>query len=265
MLGNHRLMCGDSTNLENVLALMGDCKCDLLLTDPPYNVDVSNSKGMTIKNDNLESYEFNNFLDKCFYCASEVMRKGASFYVWHASSTQRDFENSLNKVGLEVRQQLIWVKNSFNLGRQDYQWRHEPCFYGWKEGKHYFHRKRNKSTVIDDSLDLDAMSADELRELVKNIDSTVIYEDKPKENTVHPTMKPIALMIKQIQNSSRVGDKVLDLFGGSGSTLIACEELNRQCFMMEYDPKYVDVIIERWEQFTGKKAVLESEMLAYTE
>lgn len=249
-------MCGDSTNLENVLLLMNGSKCDLLLTDPPYNVAVKNSKGLTIENDNLKSNEFNNFLDKCFYCAYEVMRDGASFYVWHASSTQRDFENAMNKAGLEVRQQLIWVKNSFNLGRQDYQWRHEPCFYGWKEGKHYFHRKRNKSTVIDDSLEIDTMEVDELRALIKSIDETVIYEDKPKENTVHPTMKPISLMIRQIQNSSKVGNKVLDLFGGSGSTLIACEELNRQCYMMEYDPKYVDVIIERWEQFTGKKARL---------
>lgn len=249
-------MCGDSTKIEDVRLLMNGVKCDLLLTDPPYNVAVSNSQGMTIENDNLSPDEFNNFLDKCFDCAYEVMRDGAAFYIWHASSTQRDFENALNKSGLEVRQQLIWVKNQFNIGRQDYQWRHEPCFYGWKDGKHYFHKKRNKSTVFDDTLELETMGTDELRELIKNIVNTVIYADKPTSNSEHPTMKPIPLMVKQIQNSSRVGDKVLDLFGGSGSTLIACEELNRQCYVMEYDPKYVDVIIKRWETLTGEKAVL---------
>lgn len=256
LLGSHRLMCGDSTDLDNVRELMGGDKVDLVLTDPPYNVNVSNSNGLTIENDNLEDEEFYKFLVSAFKCAVDSMKDGAGFYIWHGSNTQRTFENALNESGLRVRQQLIWVKNAFIIGGQDYQWKHEPCFYGWKEGSHYFCRSRRKATVIDDSMKLELMNAEELREIIKSIDSTVIYENRPKENKEHPTMKPISLMMRQIKNSTKKYDKVLDLFGGSGSTLIACEQLGRSCYMMEYDPKYVDVIIKRWEDFTGKKAVL---------
>lgn len=161
---------------------------------------------------------------------------------------------------MEIRQQLIWVKNIFALGRQDYQWRHEPCMYGWKEGAaHYFINSRNESTVYDDQPDLDKITKAEAVDLLRKIYDTepqsVIREKKPAASKLHPTMKPVGLIGYQVANSSRRGDKVLDLFGGSGTTMIACEQLGRRCYMMEYDPHYCDVIIDRWETFTGKKAV----------
>lgn len=160
-----------------------------------------------------------------------------------------------------MRQVLVWVKNSIVLGRQDYQWKHEPCLYGWKEGAgHYFVDDRTQATVIDDSIDLRKLKKDEMLRMLQAIYSdkastTVLYENKPTVNDLHPTMKPVKLLARQIRNSTRPGDLVLDVFGGSGSTLIACEQLNRTCFINELDPRYVDVIIDRWERFTGEKAV----------
>ena len=163
---------------------------------------------------------------------------------------------------MQIRQQLIWVKNTFALGRQDYQWRHEPCMYGWKDGAaHYFTNSRTESTVVDDSPDLDHLTKAEAIELLRAIyegavATTIIKENKPTASKLHPTMKPVALIGYQVANSSRRGETVLDLFGGSGTTLIACEQLGRKCRMMEYDPHYCDVIIDRWEKFTGQKAIL---------
>lgn len=262
-LGDHRLMVGDSTSRQDVEELCNGDAMDLVVTDPPYNVAIENSQGMTIENDDMDSANFQEFLTAAFENMSDHLKAGGAFYIWYASRTHMDFEQSLNNAGLEVREQLIWNKNSLVLGRQDYQWKHEPCLYGWKDGaSHYFTNNRTLTTVIDDEeIDLDAMKKDELKALVQRIlgtypDVTVINEKKPAKNDLHPTMKPIRLIARLVKNSSRTRENVLDLFGGSGSTLIACEQLNRKCFMMEYDPRYADVIIDRWEQQTGQKAVL---------
>lgn len=261
-LGNNILMCGDSTNPDDVEKLMNGNIADLVVTDPPYNVNISNSEGMTIENDNMDSNEFYNFLLAAFNNMSNALKEGGAFYVWFASREHINFESALKENNMTVRQELIWVKNSLVLGRQDYQWKHEPCLYGWKDGDgHYFIDDRSQSTVIEDKgLDFDNMKKDEAIELLKKIyndgiSTTVIHEDKPKKNDLHPTMKPLNLLARLIKNSSEKEQIVLDLFGGSGSTLITCEQLNRKCFMMEYDPIYVDTIIQRWEDFTGHKAV----------
>ena len=260
-LGNHVLMCGDSTSQDDVCHLMSGAIADLVVTDPPYNVNVSNSKGMTIENDNMQSEKFYEFLSKAFSNMNLYLKEGGAFYVWYASSEHINFETALNSAGLHVRQQLIWVKNQFILGRSDYHWQHEPCLYGWKGGSgHYFVYDRTQSTIIEDKpIDYDNLSKEEVVKMLKKVysaqlPSTIIRENKSLENNLHPTMKPINLMAKLIRNSSEKSEIVLDLFGGSGSTLIACEQLNRKCYMMEYDPRYADAIIERWEKYTGRKA-----------
>lgn len=261
-LGNHRLMCGDSTQKEDVMRLMDNQVADMLLTDPPYNVNISNSDGMTIENDNMSDDNFKQFLNAAFQTASASLKKGGAFYIWHGDSETVNFRNACEDNELSVRQCLIWVKNGFNFGRQDYKWKHEPCLYGWKNGaSHYFIDEFNNPTVIEDNLNIDLLKKEELKKLVEDllsdrVPTTIIHEDKPLKNDKHPTMKPINLLSFQIKNSSKKEEIVLDLFGGSGSTLISCEQLNRKCYMMEYDPKYVDVIIDRWETLTGNKAVL---------
>lgn len=232
-LGRHRLMCGDSTNKSDVKELMGGYQADLLLTDPPYNVDYTRKTktAMKIVNDHLKDDDFYKFLYSAFDCAKENMKDGAAYYVWYASSQAINFRRALNDAGMKVRQQLIWEKNQIVIGRQDYQWQHEPCLYGWNEdGSHAWYSDRKQSTVL--------------------------HFDKPQRSDLHPTMKPIPLFDYQIKNSSKSGDIVLDLFGGSGTSIMACEQDGRTCYTMEFDPKYVDVIINRWEEFTGEKAKL---------
>lgn len=243
-LGKHRLMCGDSTDPDMVAQLMGGEKADMLCTDPPYNValgydltDFDKEKrnkrkdGLVIANDDMDENEFIEFLVKAFVNARESIRAGAAFYIWHASNTEMDFMTALKEAGMKLRQVLIWNKSSFTFGRQDYQWKHEPCLYGWKDGaSHYFVDDHTQSTVLD--------------------------EKRPTSSKEHPTMKPVKLMERLILNSTKPKESVLDLFGGSGTTLMACEELGRKCFMMEYDPHFVDVIINRWETATGQKALL---------
>ena len=258
-LGNHVLMCGDSTSFIDLNLLLDGEEVDLFLTDPPYNINISNSQGMTIENDNMNKEKFVKFLSEAFKCADRAMKDGAAFYVWYADTSAAEFHKACNNIGWQIRENLIWVKSQFILGRQDYQWRHEPCLYGWKDGAaHYFIKDRTQSTIIDDSVSLETMTEDDLREYVKSLIeySSVLYEKKPTVNDNHPTMKPLKLMGRLIKNSSKKNDIVLDLFGGSGSTLIACEQLGRSCYMMELDPKYVDVIIKRWEKETGQEAVL---------
>ena len=260
-LGKHRLMCGDSTKESDVKKLMDGELADLLFTDPPYNVAIENSQGMTIENDDMEQAEFRKFLIEAFKGANNSLKEGGAFYVWYASREHINFESALNHVGLRVREQLIWVKNSFTFGRQDYKWKHEPCLYGWKEGAaHYFVEEFNHPTVIEDMLDFDKMRKDEMKKLLQDIYSekvatTVIHEDKPLKNDLHPTMKPLKMCGELIRHSSRKEELVLDLFGGSGSTLIVCEQINRRCNMMEYDERYATVIVDRWEKLTKKKAV----------
>lgn len=235
----------------------------MLLTDPPYNVNYEGSTGMKIKNDNMADADFQRFLVDAFDTANENMREGAAFYIWHADSEGYNFREACCTAGWTIRQCLIWNKNALVMGRQDYQWKHEPCLYGWKDGAgHYFIDSRKETTVIEDQKpNIKKMKKEEMAKLLEEIFSdkvstTIINEDKPLVNDMHPTMKPIKLMARLIKNSSQKEETVLDIFGGSGSTLIACEQLDRTCCMMEYDPKYVDVIIDRWEQFTGEKAVL---------
>lgn len=260
-LGNHYLLCGDSTNESDVKRLMQGEKADLFLTDPPYNVNYEGTAGK-IENDNMNDRDFKEFLHKAFLCADSVMKAGAAFYIWHADSEGYNFRGACFDIGWQVRQCLIWVKNSLVMGRQDYQWKHEPCLYGWKDGAaHYFIDSRIETTVIDDKPNINKMSKDELKEYIKelrqyNPASTIINEDKPTRSEEHPTMKPVKLFGYLIKNSTRKGETVLDLFGGSGTTLITCEQLNRRCFMAELDPKYCDVIIKRWETLTGRKAEL---------
>lgn len=267
-LGNHRLMCGDSTSIDNVEKLMNGNKVSLLLTDPPYNVNYEGSAGK-IMNDKMDNDSFRQFLRDAFTAADVVMNDGAVFYIWHADSEGYNFRGACFDAGWKVRQCLIWVKSSLVLGRQDYQWKHEPCLYGWKDGEaHYWKGGRKERTTIT-GFDLFELRDKNKEDLLKFIEkqwcdsgeeeTTIIYEDKPHRNGEHPTMKPIKLLSRQVINSSKKEDIVLDMFGGSGSTLIACEQLERSCYMMEFDPKYIDVIINRWEQFTGKQAVLLSE------
>lgn len=269
-LGEHRLMCGDSTSEEDTQRLGWGSTLDLLFTDPPYNVDIGiedieeakirkrRTDGLTIKNDKMDDNQFQEFLYKAFNNAYKLLKNGGAFYVWYASKEHINFEEQLTRNNLSVREQLIWVKNSLVLGRQDYQWMHEPCLYGWKDGaSHYFIDNRRLTTIIEDKLDFEKMTKNELKELLEEIyefPNTIIRENKPVRSDMHPTMKPVRMCAKLISNSTKPNEIVLDLFGGSGSTLIACEQIGRKCYMMEYDPKYVDVIINRWEQFTGKKA-----------
>lgn len=231
-LGRHRLMCGDSTDTQSVKTLMGGQLADLLLTDPPYNVSYEGKtkQNLTIDNDSQSSEDFHKFLFKAFTAAKENMKSGASFYCWYASSEVLNFVSSAKEAGYQVKQELIWVKNQMVFGRQDYQWRHEPCLYGWLDnGTHSWYSDRKQTTILN--------------------------FDKPNSSQLHPTMKPIPLFDYQIKNSSKTGDNVLDLFGGSGTTMMACEQNDRNAYLMEFDPRYVDVIIKRWEEFTGKKAV----------
>lgn len=242
----------------------------MVCTDPPYNVALGHhmrpseaiqlhrrTDGLVIENDDMEDGEFVEFLRKAISAALENAREGAAVYIWFASSSTLSFYKAAELAGLQVRQEIVWVKSAFALGRQDYQWRHEPCLYGWKDGAaHYFKDDRTESTVIDNTPNFEKLKKEELIEYINKIleETSILYEKKPSRSELHPTMKPVKLIGRLITNSSRPGDAVLDPFGGSGSTMIACEQLNRSCYMMDIDPHYVDVIIDRWEQFTGQKA-----------
>ena len=261
-LGEHFLMCGDSTDFIAVKKLCGEALMDLLVTDPPYNVayEGKTEDALTIENDNMDDAKFREFLKAAFACADGVMRPGAAFYIWHADSEGFNFRGACRDIGWTVRQCLIWNKNQMVLGRQDYQWKHEPCLYGWKDGAaHYFVDDRNLLTVLEEESELKKMSKAELINYILEIQeqtaTTVINEVKPSRNGLHPTMKPLRLIERLVRNSSKKGENVLDLFNGSGSTLMVCEQLGRRYFGMELEPRYVDATIERWEEFTGKKAV----------
>lgn len=239
-LGNHRLMCGDSTSIDDINKLMGNETANCYITDPPYNVDYSsknnflnkydkgNSIQTSIKNDKKTSNDFYDFLFQVFSNVYSIINSGGVFYVFYPHIEYINFFNALNNSFLKVHQNLVWCKNNHVLGMNDYHYKHEPLFYGWKEGKHNWYNDRSQTTVLN--------------------------FNKPLKNDLHPTMKPIDLLAYLLQNSSKKDDIVVDTFGGSGSTLIACEQLNRTCYMMELDEHYCDVIIQRWENLTGKKA-----------
>ena len=275
-LGEHRLMCGDSTKAEDVAKLMNGEQADLWLTDPPYNVDY-NSKNealnkidngsriqVAIENDKMTDEQFRDFLDRAFAAAAAVLKPGGAFYVWTTQGhAQLDIALALDRQRLYFRQQLIWAKNTFVIGRMDYQGKHEPCFYGWKEGAgHYFRDTRSETTVIEDAAEIEPrkMKKDELVRLVEQMladprPATIIRENKPMQSKFHPTMKPVRLFGRLVTNSSRQGETVLDTFGGSGTTIVCCEQLGRRARLMELDPHYCDVIIARWEKLTGQKAI----------
>lgn len=284
-IGRHRLMCGDATSAKDVAALCGGRQMDLWLTDPPYNVDygargeqykarAKQGKGdyqcgksdRKIMNDSMDDASFSLFLRAAFAPAAEAMRPGAPFYVWHASRTQATFEASLNACGLEVREQLVWRKSAITLGRQDYQWKHEPCFYGWKEGAaRTWNADRKQTTVLELSppgleFDSDGNALLEVNGVIYRIKADALLEEmpttvmsfpKPMASRLHPTMKPVALFKYLMGNSSATGAAVLDSFGGSGTTIIAAEATGRTAYCMELDPAYADVIRKRFNKLAG--------------
>ena len=220
-LNGHRLMCGDSTDPTIVERLMNGATADMIFTDPPYNVDYEGATGMKIKNDKQKDSDFLAFLSDSFSNMANSLKAGGAVYCCHADTEGLNFRTAFKGAGLKLSSCLIWVKNSLVLSRQDYHWRHEPILYGWKEGaSHYFAEDRTQDTVWE--------------------------YDKPKANDLHPTMKPIPLVARAISNSSRKNEIVLDLFGGSGTTLIASEKLNRRAYLMELDERYMDVIVKRY-------------------
>ena len=230
-LGEHRVMCGDSTSSDDVAKLMNGEKADILITDPPYNVDYTGKTKdkLKIQNDKMSDDGFREFLKDTLLYADNVLKEGGVFYIWHSDSEGYNFRGACHDINWNVRQCLIWNKNSMVMGRQDYHWKHEPCLYGWKAGAaHYWGTDRKQTTILD--------------------------FDRPTRSKLHPTTKPIELMEYQIKNNTKRSESVLDLFAGSGSTLIAAEKLKRKCYGMELDENYCDVIINRWEQFTGLKA-----------
>jgi len=232
VMGKHRLLCGDSTSVDDLAKLCQDQAVDMWLTDPPYNVayEGGTKEKLTIKNDSMEDDQFRQFLRDSYVSADTVMKPGAVFYIWHADSEGYNFRGAAKDAGWTVRQCLIWKKSSLVMGRQDYHWKHEPCLYGWKEGAGHLWATDRKQT-------------------------TILEFDKPTRNGEHPTMKPVALFEYQLLNNTKGGDIVLDSFGGSGTTLIAAEKNGRIARIMELDPKYCDVIVKRWQNFTGKIAV----------
>lgn len=249
----HRLYVGDSTKLEDVRVLMNDNRADLLVTDPPYNVAYESEDGKKIINDNMKKEDFAEFLLGFYKNAYEFLKEGASFYIFYADNEAIAFRGKLEEVGLKLSQCLIWVKNGFVLSRQDYHHRHEPCLYGWKPGAaHYFVEDRTQDTVIEESMIFNKMKKQELIDYILKIEkeleehSTIIRENKPLKNDIHPTMKPLKLIVKLIINSSRKDDIIMDLFGGSGSTLMAAEQINRTAYLMELDTKYADAIVRRY-------------------
>ena len=279
VLGRHRLICGDATVPEDMDTLMQDKVAEMVFTDPPYNVNYEGGTPdrLTIKNDNMKRDEFREFLRLAYENMFNATAPGGAIYVCHSESEGVAFREEMTRAGWLLKQCLIWVKNSFVLGRQDYQWRHEPILYGWKRGAaHRWYGKRGQSTVIEPSgwVSEEQVEDGSVLTFSNGVESVTIkvprYEvlyqgddaemtvwrvDRPTRSTEHPTMKPVALAARAIMNSTRLGEIVLDPFLGSGTTLIAAEQTGRVCYGMELDPVYCDVIVKRWENLTGNKAV----------
>lgn len=228
-LGKHRLLCGDATDTQAVATLMGKAKADMFLTDPPYNVayEGGTKDKLTIQNDDMSDGEFRQFLRSAFSAANNHLKDGGVFYIWHADSEGYNFRGACQDIEWQIRECLIWLKNSLVLGRQDYHWKHEPCLYGWKGGKaHLWNNDRKQTTILE--------------------------FDRPTKSKEHPTMKPVKLIAYQMGNNTIEGQVVLDTFLGSGTSLCAAEQTNRICYGIELDPRYVDVCISRWCALTGK-------------
>jgi len=234
ILGAHRLLVGDATDDEAVAKLMAGAAADLIFTDPPYNVDYEGytQERLKIKGDRMSDAEFKQFLGAAFRSCRAVVKPGASLYVCHSSSWQREFQNTLEAAGFEIRCQIIWAKNTFAWGFGRYKFQHEPVFYTHVAGqKDPWYGDKSQSTLWE--------------------------EKKPAANRIHPTAKPVELVERALLNSSKAGDVVADLFGGSGSTLVACERRNRKARLMEIDPRYADCIVQRYQEYTGNQVVLE--------
>lgn len=232
--GKHRLLCGDSTSMEALARLTAGQPVDMWLTDPPYNVayEGKTKDALKIQNDSMGNEAFRKFLRDAYVAADSVMKAGAVFYIWHADSEGYNFRGACQDAGWKVRQCLVWKKQTMVMGRQDYHWKHEPCLYGWKDGAAHLWATDRKQT-------------------------TILEFDRPQRNAEHPTMKPVALFEYQMLNNTKGGDIVLDSFGGSGTTMIAAEKNGRYARLMELGPNYCDVIVKRWQEFTGKAAMLE--------
>lgn len=271
-LGRHRLMVGDSTSAADVDKLTDGATMDLCVTDPPYNAAIGiddpeeaekrhrRTDGPMVADDEMPDEDFHSFLKAFYTQMPRVLKEGGAYYVWNADSIGHVFRDAPIDAGGQVKQIPIWVKNAPAIGRQGYQWKHEPCIYGWKAGaRHHFINDRRQTTVFEDRLDLDKMTKEQMRKMLEEMPAdtmptTAIHEDKPTRSGLHPTMKPVRSMSIPINNSSKPKENAIDFFGGSGSTLIACEQLDRTCYTMELDPRYADAIVYRWEQFTGEKA-----------
>ena len=271
---NHRLLCGDSTNIDHVSRLFEDKFADLIVTDPPYNIDYGASEldrakatgkiqeDRSILNDDMDDENFYQFLLNFYKAAYQVAKGGCPLYVFHSTKESVNFITAMKMAGFKISQTLIWAKDRFTLGRSDYQWQFEPILYGWKveDGHpHYFIHDRTQSSLFNDKKDLTKLKKEELLELLQEIydqvPTDIIHDNKPLRNKEHPTMKPITLIAKLIQNSSRERDIVFDAFGGSGSTLMACEQLNRISYNTELDEKYCDVIVKRFIKSFGPSGI----------
>ena len=258
-LGAHRLMCGDATSTEDVEKLMGGGKADMVFTDPPYNVDYSGrgkSTSTKIMNDKMSEEEFATFLLKSFQSYKKAVKVSAPFYICHSSSSQRAFEDAMEKTDLIVKNQIIWNKPVASMGWGDYRWKHEPIFYATYDKKNtQFYGDRGSYTVWNSSWDLKKIEK-YLKSLAEKQEKggSTVWTIKRERDYKHPTQKPVELVLIALRNSSKEQDIVLDLFGGSGSTMIAAEKSNRICYTMELDPRFVDTIVARWEFFTGKRA-----------
>lgn len=263
IMGSHRLMIGDSTKENDYQKLMTGKQADCILTDPPYNVNYQGGTKdkLTIQNDAMTDENFAQFLKDAYNRMFDSAKPGAAIYVFHSDTGGGIFRKALIESGFYLKQCLIWVKDTFVMSRQDYHWQHEPILYGWKPGAaHKWFGRRIRSTVLDDGKDPSTLSKAELVEIVAELQemSTIQRADKPHKNDKHPTMKPVPLVAQLMSYSSEPGDIVLDPFCGSGTTLIAAEQLGRFCYAIEKDPRYADVIIDRWEKITGQQATKEN-------
>ena len=262
-IGEHRLLCGDSTDSDSVAKLMNGEKADMVMTDPPYNVDYSSKNKMLnyadngkriekdIENDKMDNNSFYQFMYDFYTVLASYTKEGGVWYVWYSEKEKRNFTSAFEDANLYLSQNLIWVKNNIVLGRMDYQPKHETCLYGWKKGAgHYFTDDRTKTTVIEDKIDPKKLKKDELLKIVEEmlsdkVKTTVLRADKPLRSDLHPTMKPILLLSPLIENSSKIKEIVADGFLGSGSTMVASHQLKRKCYGMELDSKYAEVIVRR--------------------
>jgi DNA modification methylase len=265
-IGPHRLICADCTDPKTWETLLEQQWADAVITDPPYNIDYTGKtkEALKIDNDRMSEQAFEDFLVRALKAMNEKTKRGGAWYIWHADTMGLTFRKAMEAAGITLRQNLIWAKSVFTLGRQDYQWKHEPCLYGWKPGAaHYFTPDRTLHTVFEDEpIEVSKLNKEQLRTILTKMlaaETTVLHADKPSASREHPTMKPLTLMGQLIQNSTRPEEIVIDGFLGSGSTMVAAHQLNRKCYGAEIDPKYCQVIIDRMLAFDPSLTVTKQE------